>query len=102
MNVSSVVVKTAPENLDAVLKGLRKSGLCEVYFYDEKGVIIVTIEGHNIGEEMNKMKSILNMPHVLAADLAFSYTEDEVREAIEQHKNIADIADFLNATGRKA
>jgi nitrate reductase NapD len=80
MNISSVVVRSAPENLGAVLESLRASGLCEVHFHDDSGKIIVTLEGDNIGEEMAKMRDIMNLPHVLSATLAYSYSEDETGE----------------------
>ncbi|MGE5237971.1 MAG: chaperone NapD [Chloroflexota bacterium] len=77
MNISSVVVKTAPEHLDTVLETLRGSDLCEVHFHDDSGKIIVTLEGSSIGEEMVKMKEIMNLPHVLSATLAYSYSEGD-------------------------
>lgn len=85
MNVSSLVVKAAPENLDAALSSLRGSGLCEVFFQDrEKGTIIVTIEGKDVGEEMDKMKAIERLPHVLSAAMVYAYSEKELEKA-RQH-----------------
>jgi nitrate reductase NapD len=83
MNISSIVVKTAPEKMTGVMENLKKSGLCEVHFHDQTGKIIVTLEGENISEEMKKMKAILNMKGVLSADLAYSYSENEMLETIE-------------------
>ncbi len=82
MNVSSIVVKTTPEDFEKVLSNLSASDLCEVHFYDETK-IIVTVEGEGIGEEMRKMKAMLNMPGVLCADLAYSYSE-EAEGALEK------------------
>jgi nitrate reductase NapD len=77
MNISGIVVRTAPENLSVVLDSLHESQLCEVHFHDESGKIIVTLEGSNIGEEMVKMRQIMNLPHVLSATLAYSYSEED-------------------------
>ncbi len=83
MNISSVVVRTAPEDLDAVLESLRASGLCEVHFHDDSGKIVVTLEGSSIGEEMVKMREIMNLPLVLSATLAYSYSEGDTGGSAE-------------------
>ncbi len=77
MNISSIVVKSAPGKADAVLEGLRASRLCEVHFHDSQGRIVVTIEGRDIEEEMEKLKTIQGMPFVVGAHLVYAYSEDE-------------------------
>lgn len=85
MNVSSLVVKTVPRDTGAALDSLKGSGLCDVYFHDaEKGMIVVTIEGRDVGEEMDKMKAIERMPHVLSAALVYAYSEAELGEAVRK------------------
>ena len=85
MNISSLVVKTAPERLGAVLSSLSGSGLCDVFFHDrEKGMIVVTIEGKDVGEEMDKMKAIERIPDVLSAALVYAYSEAEPDEAVRK------------------
>ncbi len=78
LNISSLVVKAAPGKVDAVLKALRASGLCEVHFHDEAGRIVTTIEGRSIDEEMEKLKAIQALPCIVAAHLAYAYSEDEL------------------------
>src|SRR3990172_1225997 len=90
INVSGIVVKTAPENSGAVLAELRASGLCEVHFQDGTGKIIVTVEGRDIGEEMQKVKTIMKIHGVLSADLAYSYSEKEMHDAAELIMKIKD------------
>lgn len=76
MHVSSLVVKVLPGDMDAALVALAGSGLCEVFLHDrEKGAIVVTIEGKDVGEEMDKMKAIEKLPHVLAAALVYAYSD---------------------------
>lgn len=84
MNVSSIVVKTAPEYLDDVMDALKTGGLSEVHFHDKTGKIIVTVTGEDAGEEVMKMREIMNLPHVLSAELAYSYSENELDRAREK------------------
>ncbi len=81
MNISGIVVKTAPEHTVGVVAALKAEELCEVHFQDDQGMIIATIEGDDIGEEVKKMRSIMNLPHVLCADLAYSYSDEAADDA---------------------
>ena len=82
MNISSLVVKVSPESMDSVLAALSSSDLCDIHFHDQqKGTIVVTIEGKDVGEEMDKMKAIEKMPHVLGAALVYAYSEAELSAA---------------------
>ena len=80
MNISSIIVKTAERDRDAVVERLTAAGLCDIHFADGTK-IVVTLEGQDVAEEMDKMKAILNISGVLAADLAYSYSEDETERA---------------------
>ena len=81
MNISSIIVKTLPKNYDAVWMNLQDSELCEVHFGDkEKGVIIVTIEGKNVEEEIAKLTKIQELPFIISADMHMSYCEEELEE----------------------
>ncbi|HAS52783.1 MAG: hypothetical protein A2X56_06315 [Nitrospirae bacterium GWC2_57_13] len=84
MNVSSLVVKTAPERMEEVAETLKRSGLCDVFFQDPGGTIIVTVEGNNGDEEIERMKVIQQLPYVLSVGLAYAYSEDELEEARER------------------
>ncbi len=70
MNISSAVIKTLPENLEAVKDALRASGLCEVHFSDDSGRIVITIEGDGDVDESAKLKKIADLPAVATADFA--------------------------------
>jgi len=96
MNVSSIIVKTSPEYLRNVAAEINSFAGCEVHFHDETGRIVATIEGKTIGEEMNKLKSVQNIPHVFYANLMYSYSEDELIELMDQFKDLKDaIPDLL-------
>ena len=73
MNISSIVVKTIPKYLDEVVENLKKCEACDYHFHDEKGHIIVTIEGEDVSEELSKLRVIEEIPHVITADMQMSY-----------------------------
>lgn len=78
MNISSIVVQTVPKFLDEVVESLKKSEVCDYHMHDEKGRIIITIEGEDVSEEIGKLKVIETLPHVIAADMQMAYSEDEL------------------------
>ena len=78
MNISSIVVQTMPKFLDEVVESLKNCELCDYHLHDEKGRIIITIEGEDVSEELGKLKVIEAIPHVIAADMQMAYSEDEL------------------------
>ncbi len=90
MNISSIVVKTTPEHIQDVLADLNGSELCDVHFHDEHGRIIVTIEGENVGVELEKMMALQRADHVISAELVYSYNEEELANAREFLDNVED------------
>ncbi len=87
MNISGIVVKTAAEKVEEVMDTLRASGLCEVYFHDSAGRIIVTVEGADTNEEIRKMKEIMGLPGVICANLSYTYNEEEIEDALGQMRD---------------
>ncbi len=88
MNVSSIVIKAKPGHFEEVLSGLKDSDICDVHFHDELGRIVVTIEGANINEEMEKMNTLSQAPNVLSAEMVYAYSEDELAEAKDKFDTI--------------
>jgi len=88
MNISSIVIQTKPLHVKEIIALCEASDFCDYHFCDEeKGKIVVTIEGENIDEEMAKMKKIEKIPHVICADMMMAYSEDELdceRAKLEQ------------------
>jgi len=96
MNVSSIVVQTRPEHCDALRQILEDGDLCEVHFHDEKGRIIVTIEAQSVSDEIANLTKIQALPNVIAADMSYSYSEDELDKAREDIElSSGSIADVL-------
>jgi len=97
MNLSSIVVLTKPEHIEEVLDTIRSSNDFEYHLHDEKGRIIVTIEGKDTDEEIGKLTKLQAIPHVISAEMVFAYSEDELdqeREKLENSDN--NIPDWLN------
>ena len=85
MNISSIVVQVNRNNYDKLTELLKESEICDYHFGDkEKGKIIVTIEGKDVGEEIEKLVKIQSMPRVIAADMMQTYQEDMLSEEIEK------------------
>ncbi len=79
------------------LRKLNSSTNCESHIHDEKGRIIVTIEGKNTEEEIGKLKNLQAIPHVVSAEMAFAYSEDELELAREELEKVKDnIPEWLN------
>jgi len=97
MNISSIVVQTAPKFIDELVETLKASELCDYHFHDEKGRIIVTIEGEGVDEEVKKLTAIQELPHVVAADMQFAFSEDELdKERDKLEIEGTDIPEWLN------
>ncbi len=96
MNISSIVVQTLPKYLDSVIENLKKSGVCDYHMHDEKGRIIVTIEGENVEEELKKLKVIEAIPHISSADMQMSYSEEELSRHMQVLENSDAVPKILN------
>lgn len=83
MNISSIVVQTVPKYLEEVVQSLKECDACDYHMHDEKGRIIITIEGNGVSEELEKLHVIEKIPHVIAADMQMAYSEDELNEHME-------------------
>lgn len=95
MNISSIVVKTLKENLEAVIQAINECDFCEYHLHNEKGQIVVTIEGEGVEEEIRALKQLKAMPNVLSAEMIFSYAEDELE--VEKSKLLkSGIPEWLN------
>jgi len=96
MNISSVVVQTVPKFLDEVVESLKNSDACDYHLHDEKGRIIITIEGENVSEELKKMRVIESIPHVISAEMQMAYSEDELDANMQKLENADLVPKMLN------
>ncbi len=96
MNISSIVVQCLPEWVDQVVETLKNTPECDYHLHDEKGKIIITIEGEGVSEELKKLSVIEAIPHVIAADMQMAYSEDELDEHMEVINNSDVVPKMLN------
>ncbi|HIP11944.1 MAG TPA: nitrate reductase [Arcobacter sp.] len=96
MNISSVVVQTVPKFLEDVVNALKNSDACDYHMHDEKGRIIITIEGVDVSEELKKMKVIEMIPHVISAEMQMAYSEDELEANMQRLENADVVPKMLN------
>ncbi|MCF6173078.1 MAG: chaperone NapD [Campylobacteraceae bacterium] len=91
MNISSIVVQTLPQHVEEVIESLKQCEVCDYHFSDESGKIIITIEGEDVSEELTKLKVVEAIPHIIAADMQMSYSEDE----LDRHMKVLENADAV-------
>ena len=96
MNISSIVVQTLPKYLDSVVKDLKECDACDYHLHDEKGRVIITIEGKGVGEELEKLRVVEAIPHVIAADMQMAYSEDELNDHMERLENADAVPKMLH------
>ncbi len=96
MTLSSILIQTKPEHVLPLVKKLKDMDICEYHLHDEKkGSIIVTVEGKNTGEEMQKLTEIQSMDLVISAEMIYSYHEDEL-EQLRENLEVSSIPEWLN------
>ena len=96
MNISSIVVQTVPKYLEEVVQSLKDCEVCDYHMHDEKGRVIITIEGNSVKEELEKLRVIEAIPHVVAADMQMAYSEDELDSHMEVLNNADLVPKMLN------
>jgi len=96
MNVSSIVVQTVPKFLEEVVQSLKDCEVCDYHMHDEKGRVIITIEGAGVEEELKKLRVVEAIPHVITADMQMAYSEDELNEHMEVLENADLVPKMLN------
>ncbi len=95
MNISGVVIRVLPEHEDELVAIAQASDLCE-YHLNENGKIVVTIEGDDVVDDMRIMNEIRKFPHVLSAEMAYSYCEEELDEERDKLLNNEELPSWLN------
>lgn len=97
MNISSIVVQTNPMYTEEVVEILKSADFCDYHFHDEKGRIIITIEGEGVEEEIAKLVKIQEMAHIISADMSFAYSEDELNAERDKLEAVGDaLPQWLN------
>jgi len=94
MNISSVIIQTLPQNIESVLKAVNESDFCDYEVHNEIGKIVVTL--------VEKLIKIQQIPHVIAADMHMTYSEDELDREMKALDNGDVVPAMLNDPDIKA
>ncbi len=97
MNISSVIIQTLPENVDKVIEIIKEnSEICEYHLHDPIGKIIVTVEGKDVEEDIEKLVDIQCFDYVISADMMMTYQEDQLDAEIKKLEADAIVPAVLN------
>lgn len=97
MNYSGILVQVTEKFYDEVYAALEDLDVCDVHFGEKaQGKIIITVEGAGVEEEMTKLRIVQGVPHVLAADMIHSYSEDELDKNMKSLANGDVVPAWLN------
>ena len=77
MNLSSILVFTSPDNVQALHARLCALPSIEVHYQcHDSGRLIVIQEACDDDAEMNGLQKIKALPHVMAAEMFYHYVDD--------------------------
>ncbi len=98
MNISSVVVKCAPQFIQTVVEGIEELKCCEIHAKDDLGRIIIILEGDTTEAESEKLRRVQAVEHVLSAEMVYAYSESEFSAEEGKFEKVStEILDRLNS-----
>jgi periplasmic nitrate reductase NapD len=77
VHIASCVAYTRPEATAAIARAIEGTRLAEVPRTDERGRMVVLIEGRSTGQVLDAIDAIRALDGVLAVHLAYQHIEDE-------------------------
>lgn len=81
MNLSSILVYSAPTHIDTVNAALTSLPGLEVHYQCRDTGKMVVIQEHQDGvSEKDGLNNIKTLPHVLAAEMVYHYLESDLEE----------------------
>jgi nitrate reductase NapD len=103
MNVSGILVVVPPEYVDASIGTLGHLNGVEVHQCDtETGRIVVTQEAETVQAEVDGLKRIKALPHVILAEMVYHCFEeggefsDSVPPELDELEGMKSVPSFLN------
>ena len=84
MNISGVVVRTFPRNIDNVWQTLEQIEGVEVHGANEDGRLVVTIEKQGEKDIADLLVHMQDVPGVLSASMVYHQFEDLGQQEAEQ------------------
>jgi nitrate reductase NapD len=78
MNLSGILVIVPPQHLEASVTALDALEGVEVHITEpDTGRIVVVQEAASVGEEVDGLKRIKQLPHVVTAEMVYHYFADD-------------------------
>jgi nitrate reductase NapD len=78
MNISGILVVTAPDNMDATVERLQQMEGIDVHHTDAPtGRIIITQEAETIHDEVDGLKKIRTLPGIILAEMSYHHFEED-------------------------
>lgn len=77
MNISGVLVRSYPENIDAVCRCLEELAGVEVHGVNPDGRLVVTVEDETERAMADTVVGMQNLPGVLSASMIYHQYEEE-------------------------
>ena len=103
MNVSGIIVIVPAERLASAIEALNCLDGVDVHQYDaQTGRIVVTQEAEGIQAEVDGLKRIKALPHVILAEMVYHCFEDdsELMEAVprelDEPVGVCEVPPYLN------
>jgi len=75
--IASILVQARPERLDDVARAIEALPRAQIYGRDDRGKLVVVIEGSEVGVIGADLNTISQLPDVLSATLVFQGAADD-------------------------
>lgn len=103
MNVSGILVVTPEEHFQDTIDRLNRLDGVEVHQTDRPtGRIVITQEGASVHDEVESIKRIKALPHVILAEMVHHHFEEdretlaEIPEDLDSAEGLPEVPAFLN------
>jgi periplasmic nitrate reductase NapD len=77
IHIAGCVAFARPEAVAGVVRAIEASGLAQVPRHDERGRMVVLIEGESTGKVLDVIDAVRALDGVLAVHLAYQHAENE-------------------------
>ena len=80
MSISSLVIQTRPENVEALHEEFSRMNGVEVHATTEEGNLVVTVDNPDNAQASETFNRFLQMDGVLNTSLIYNYFESDIAE----------------------
>lgn len=75
LHIASCVVRTLPLKVDDVVQAITTRTACEVFTADQRGKVVVLVEGNSTGELLDQIDVIRAFAGVVSIELVYQHSE---------------------------